>query len=486
MSTSATTGFCRVTVVAPDSRIDVALPEDIPLADVYPEVLRISGQIQDEGAPAGYHLVRRDGSVLDSSLPLAAQQVRDGDVLSLRPFAESLAPAVYDDVADAIATAVSDDSRTWASSLMGISGLIGASVLLVLLGLALWFSNLQHNMHSLPGVLAALSAVLLLALSGIRSRVYEDKGSAIALGLAALPHAMIAGSGAFDFGQTQLGPGRVQFLTGSIAVLLASVLLVALLPDGDAPFVSAAFASVIGTLAAFGMVLTSASAREVAACAGVVAVGVIGFLPALSARFARLPVAFQSPQQGGAGRRGEPTSAAAFAEEYDSVAARARRGHELLVGLVGGCAAVIVGSAVVLGFVDSAWPEWTALALGLATMLRARLFQYRAQVLCLLVAGISSIALLVLGLSLHMPRYIQEHLMQNDSAAVSIRTVWLAAAIAAGAAILVAIGLVVPKRGVSPFWGRLLDIVDGLTLAALIPLALAVVDVYGTVRGFTS
>jgi type VII secretion integral membrane protein EccD len=484
---SATTGFCRVTVVAPDSRIDVALPEDIPLADVYPEVLRISGQIQEEGAPAGYHLVRRDGTVLDSSLPLAAQQVRDGDVLSLRPFSESLAAAVYDDVADAIATAVADDSRTWASSLMGLSGLIGASVLLVLLGFSLWFSDLQHNMHSLPGVLATLSAVLLLVLSGIRSRVYEDKGSAVALGLAALPHAMIAGSGVFGFDHAQLGPGRVQFLTGSIAVLLASVLLVALLPDGDAPFVSAAFASAISTLASFGMVLTHASAREVAACAGVVAVGVIGFLPALSARFARLPVAFQSPQQGGTGRRGtDPSAPASLAEEYDTVAARARRGHELLIGLVGGCSTVIVGSAVVLGFVDSAWAEWTALALGIATMLRARLFQYRAQVLCLLVAGISSIGLLILGLSLHMPEYIQAHLLQQDSTAVSIRTVWMAAAVAAGAAVLVGIALVVPKRGVSPFWGRLLDIVDGLVLASLIPLALAVVDVYGTVRGFTS
>lgn len=92
MSSNAATGFCRVTVVAPDSRIDVALPEDVPLADVYPEVLRLSGQTQGDGEPTGFHLVRRDGTVLDSGLPLAAQQVRDGDLLSLRPFAESLPP----------------------------------------------------------------------------------------------------------------------------------------------------------------------------------------------------------------------------------------------------------------------------------------------------------------------------------------------------------------------------------------------------------
>ncbi|MDB5125739.1 MAG: eccD, partial [Mucilaginibacter sp.] len=172
MSTSTATGFCRVTVVAPDSRIDVALPEDVPLADVYPEVLRLSGQTLADGAPTGFHLVRRDGTVLDSSLPLLAQQVRDGDLLSLRPFADSLPPAVYDDVAEAIATAVSADRTLWGPGLMRGAGLIGGVVLLSLLGFALWFSDLQHDMHSLPGLLSGVTAVVLIALAGVRARVY--------------------------------------------------------------------------------------------------------------------------------------------------------------------------------------------------------------------------------------------------------------------------------------------------------------------------
>lgn len=92
MSTTAATGFCRVTVVAPDSRIDVALPEDIPVADIHPEILRLTGQTQTAGTPTGYHLVRRDGTVLDGARTLVAQRVLDGEVLSLRPFAESLPP----------------------------------------------------------------------------------------------------------------------------------------------------------------------------------------------------------------------------------------------------------------------------------------------------------------------------------------------------------------------------------------------------------
>jgi len=44
---TSSTGFCRVTVVAPDSRTDVALPEDIPLADIWPELLRLTGAAPD-------------------------------------------------------------------------------------------------------------------------------------------------------------------------------------------------------------------------------------------------------------------------------------------------------------------------------------------------------------------------------------------------------------------------------------------------------
>ena len=405
MSTSTTTGFCRVTVVAPDSRIDVALPEDIPLADVYPEVLRLSGQGFSKGAPVGFHLVRRDGTVLDSSLTLIAQQVRDGDLLSLRPFSQSLPAAVYDDVADAIATAVAADRSLWTTSLLRATGLIGCVLMTVLLGFALWFSDLTHDMHSLPGLVSGVVAVLLIAVAGVRARIYDDRGSALALGLAALPHALIGGSGiiAPDLGQ---GPGRVQFLAGCIVVLVASVLMTALMPGGDAPFVAAVLVSAVGTAATFTAIFSNASARETAAVAAVVAIGLVGFLPQLSARFARLPIAFRAPQQVGAVESTRTEETAAEAADYTRIAARARRGHELLVGLVGGCAAVVVGSAAVLSFTDSRWPELLTLMLGVTVMLRARLFRHTSQVLCLLVSGLLSLALLIIGVSLNLPLFL--------------------------------------------------------------------------------
>ncbi|TWV32456.1 type VII secretion integral membrane protein EccD, partial [Streptomyces misionensis] len=56
----------------------------------------------------------------------------------------------------------------------------------------------------------------------------------------------------------------------------------------------------------------------------------------------------------------------------------------------------------------------------------------------------------------------------------------------AGAALVAALGLIVPRRGLSPFWGRFLEIVEGFVLLTLVPLALAVFDVYAAARAMTS
>ncbi|MFD7918522.1 type VII secretion integral membrane protein EccD [Streptomyces sp. NPDC059740] len=489
MSTTAGTGFCRVTVAAPDARIDVALPEDVALVDIYPEILRLSGQSQAEGAPTGYHLVRRDGTVLDAGQSLAQQQILDGDLLLLRPFAESLPLPVFDDVSDAVAAAVKRNRNRWSDEFMNVVGLTAGVLLLTMMAFALWFAYpVNRDMHSLAGIIAGVTGVVLVTLAGVRARVYDDHSSSIALGLAALPHLLLAGSGILpvDTGQ---GPGRLQFLLGCVVVLVAAVLLVVLLPRGDAPFVAAAFLAAVGTLAVFGAILADAGAREVAAVTAVVAIAVVAWLPGLSARFARLPIGYRSPDQIGSGRSYENNrSSEPETVDYHRIENQARRGHELLLGLVAGCSALVVGSAgVVLGFSDNMWAQFLALAAGITIMLRARLFDYTSQVACLTIAGILTLVLLILGIALHPPTdVIQQILQYDDWAPLNIHTIWFSGSIAAAAALLVGVGLVVPRKGVTPFWGRVFDVFDGLVLLSLVPLCLAVLDVYGKVRGLTS
>ncbi len=488
VSTTTATGFCRVTVVAPDSRIDVALPVDIPVADVYPEILRLTGQTQPVGTPTGYHLVRRDGRVLDGARTLADERVLDGEVLSLRPFAQSLPPAVHDDVPDAVASAVVRDRHLWSDDLLRVAGLTGGALLLLLLAFALWSADpVRHDMHALPGVVAGGLGVLVTAFAGVRARVYGDRAASVALGLGALPLILVAGSGivAAPAGH---GPGRLQFMLGCAAVLVASVTLLALAPGSDAPFVAAAFVAAVGTLAGFVTVVGEASASAAAAVCAPCAIGLVAFLPGLSARFARLPIGYAAPRSALQDDFDADPSRTPDAEALDAerIAAQARRGHELLLGLVGGTSAVVVVSAAVLGFSDNVWGQSLALATGLSMLIRARLFRYTSQVTCALVAGIGAVAFLLLGLVLNPPaEAVTEFVLHDDRAALNLRTIWLSAAVAAGAALITAIGLVVPRKGLTPFWGRFLDLTESAVLLTLVPLCLAALGVLSTVRSLT-
>ncbi|MFG2098179.1 type VII secretion integral membrane protein EccD [Streptomyces sp. NPDC048612] len=486
------TGFRRVAVVAPDSRVDVALPENIPVSDIYPEILRLTRQTQPTDAPTGYYLYRGDGSALDSSRSLADQRVVDGEMLHLRPFARSLPPAVFDDVSDAVASAVARDRRLWNDGMLRAAGLVAVGALLALLGFVLWCADpLRHDMHSLPGIIAATAGLLVAALAAVRARVYRDQPSAVALGLGALPIVWCAGSGAVgpDLGQ---GAGRLQFLLGCVAALVVSVALLALSPEGDAPFIAAAFVAAAGTVSAFLAIVTEASAAQTAAVCVPVAIGLTAFLPGLATRLARLPIGYVTPRslaerEAAAEPGGARPAEGGLVDPVDTagIAAMARRGHELLLGLLGGCCAVLVGASAVLGLSESQWGRLLTLAAGLATLLRARLFRYTAQVSCLIVAGFAALALLVLGLAVHPPAGALTDLVAGDRAPLDIRTVWLVLALAGGVALLTLVALTVPKRGLTPFWGRAVDLADALLLLSLMPLCLAVLDLYGRARSMT-
>jgi hypothetical protein len=224
-----------------------------------------------------------------------------------------------------------------------------------------------------------------------------------------------------------------------------------------------------------------------AALCAPVAVGALAFLPGMSMRFARLPIGFEAPSSGGPSRSAYGTdSTVPETVDTERVEAQARRGHELLVGLVGGCAVLAVGASAVLGFSDDVWAQVLAFATGVAMLMRAGLFRYTAQVAPVLAAGLASVVLLGLGLALNPPRHVVLEALTGDRTDLDIRTIWLIAAIAAVTAVVTALGLILPRGGLTPFWGRFLEICEGFVLLTLIPLALAVFNVYATARAMTS
>ena len=153
---------------------------------------------------------------------------------------------------------------------------------------------------------------------------------------------------------------------------------------------------------------------------------------------------------------------------------------------MGGCALVSVGAAAVLGFSDDVWAQLLAFATGVAMLMRAHLFRYSAQVASALAAGLAVLVLLGLGLCLNPPLPLIRDALTGDTSALDLRTIWLVVAVAAAVALVTSIGLIVPSRGVTPFWGRLLEIAETFVLLTLVPLTLAVFDVYAAARAMTS
>ncbi|WP_369799365.1 EsaB/YukD family protein [Micromonospora sp. M42] len=86
--------------------MDLALPSDVPLADLLPTLLRYAGEdLADEGVRhGGWALSRLGGQPLDGGRTAAQLGVRDGEVLYFNPRAATAPEIVFDDVVDAVAT----------------------------------------------------------------------------------------------------------------------------------------------------------------------------------------------------------------------------------------------------------------------------------------------------------------------------------------------------------------------------------------------
>ena len=94
----------RVTVVAPKRRIDVALPDSALVGELLPHLLQHAGEDlpSAEDEQADWTLRRTTGAELEVTRNLAAQGVRDGELLQLVPRQMDWPELAYDDVARAM------------------------------------------------------------------------------------------------------------------------------------------------------------------------------------------------------------------------------------------------------------------------------------------------------------------------------------------------------------------------------------------------
>jgi len=469
-------GLARVTISAPQRRVDVALPEHVPLAELLPEVLRHAGEgLADDGEKHGGWVLRRtDGVALVTAQGLYPQGVRDGAVLHLVPAHDEWPELEYDDVVEAIAEGARRRGSAWTPASTRTAALVGAGVLLAIGLLAVLVAGPGWNGAGFAG----LGLAVLLALAGATaSRAYGDARAGAALGAYAMPFAFAGGAvlvGTDDrVGVVGLLPwlGGSELLAGSVALVLIAALGGVGAAAGQRLFTAGAVVGLFGASTALvGMVTTAAGAAAV--LLSVLVCG-IGALPLLAIRFGKMPtppVTLPTGAEAAEGFTGVSAASAldAARERPDraTVFAAVARTEELLAGMLLGHAVLAVAAFAVLSVAGTLSARILMAVSAAALLLRSRLFVTLRQRVPLVVGGLAGIA--ALGVDL----------LRGANATVLLGVVGAALVLAL---ITVVAGATYSRKPPSPYLGRAADLLDTLVVVSVIPVACAVVGLYDAV-----
>ena len=452
-------GLVRITVTAPNRRMDLALPEDAVVAEIIPGLLaRAGADLADRGIGHGGWVLRRfDGTPLAHDRTFAAHRVRDGEVLRLAPRRQEWPELDYDDLVDAIATSSRRRPR-WAPRYTRIAGLgLGATV--ILLGLV---AVAQAGPDwSAPARWALGQAVLLLVAGIVLARVFGDEPAGAVVGLAALPYGFAWGLLSQAGGLPLTGLGMPQLLVGCAAFACFGVVGYAAVGAGQWLFAGCAATGLFGALGTWLGGAFALSSVQVSAILVGLLLPLSPLFGSLAIRLAKLPLP-ALPRSTADLVRDDPQPPRRVVHQAVT------RADALLTGMLIGAAVVCAVSMVVLmrggGLLDVA----LAIAASAGFLLRSRLHPLVRQRVPLLLAGLTGPASVLLGLA-----------RMNGPAGLMLG----ASGLVALGALAIGIGMVYSRRAASPYLGRSAEIAEIVLILAVLPLACTVLGLYGWLRG---
>ncbi|WP_127547356.1 type VII secretion integral membrane protein EccD [Actinoplanes sp. OR16] len=445
--------LARVTVAAPTRRMDLALPDNMLVAELLPHLLRHASSGEAADLTGGWVLRRATGAVLEPGRNLATQGVRDGELLHLSPARDDWPELAYDDVVEVIASGSRRAGRTWSDTATRRCGLAvtAGALLLGIGGLAA-----DGPPWVVTASIALAVGVALIVAGILLSRAFSDAGAGAIVAASGLPYAFLGG--AWLLAAPEIGaPG---LLLGSSTLLVLSVLGHVGVAGLARLFVAGMAAGLTGLLAA-ALSLAGMSAAGAAAVALTAAIGLLPAYPVLAGWLGRLPYP-ELPNRAEEILQDKPVP------RREDVFAAVVRSAEVLTGLLLSAA---LCSFIAMTFLALTGPATSSVLLMIAAvtalLLRARLLPTAPQRIPLLVAGFAGLAGLGAG-----------PVVTGDVPGIALLAgALLTAAIALPAAI------VFSKRPPSPYLGRAADILDVVAIMALIPLACAVIGVYDEIRG---
>jgi len=464
---TVTSELCRVTIVAPHTRMDIALPSHVPLAELQQDLLHYASggpdamDLADAGATqGGWVLARLGKSPLNPDLSPRQLGMVDGEELFLTPYSQTGPEMVFDDVIDAVATAAGERAGRWTAATSRVFG-IGFGTVALLGGAAAALTT--GGAVALWTSLAVGVALLLAAL--VMARALGSSKAGTVFGLVALAYGFAGGALLLADGLSMTTLRAPHLLTAGTVFTVFAVVAGIAVPRSTPIFHPAAACGVALTvgaaLCAF-LPSTVVTPGRAAAAVAVVALAFMPAMPMLAYRMARLPMPTvpTSPQQ-----------LRTDSETVDGEQAlrRSERADEHLTGLLAAVAAITAVAGILMPLDDTVAGSLLTGWLAMVVMVRARVFLTIRQRLPLLVSGAVGFGSLAVTTMV-------------TAWTPSQRLLIVLCGLFALALIALAYALSVAGKRISPSWGRLLDIGEILLIVGVIPLALWVWDVYWLLR----
>jgi type VII secretion integral membrane protein EccD len=461
---TADAAYCRLTVLAPRARVDVALPADVPIAELVPMVLELVGEPARGARPEPWRLSGAAGGPLPAAATLGELGVLDGDLLRIAPDAAPPAPPVFDDPVDALAAtagaARAGDRRFRAAAVLAVAVAAGA----VLAGVAGPGGTLLATAAAVVAVVHAGRLARRAELrieGGTAGGTGEDdplRLAAVTAAVAAVPLAAAAGVAALPGSSAAAQLLLAVVAAGSTAAAAQIVLRV----------VAPALVGVVVAAVPVGLAAVAALRFGVtppAAAAGLVALALaaVPLLPRAALRLAGLP----RPLVPADGEELVDADTGPDLLPPDELAERADLARGYLAGLTGGCAALAavaaLPAATATGWTGPVLAGVTVAVLGLRARSYADPAPARITLVSAIAAGIGLAALFAL---------------QAGAGGRAAVAAGLLAAAAAGAVTITRTGPIG-----SPVTRRAIDLLEGLLVAVAVPLALGAMNLFGLVRG---
>ncbi|MDO5067994.1 MAG: EsaB/YukD family protein [Propionibacteriaceae bacterium] len=167
-----------ITLTTGGEQVDLSVPPDVVVAELLPGMVSTLRDLDPTTATRGFTLRTASGRVLSQDLSLPEQDVRPGAVLSLDATGDSPDDQRYDDLVEAVGTAVAAHSTPWRGHDSVQLSAHCAAILVLLAAVLLATGSRDATLTASIGIAGALPATLATA---VIARVPNRPGS-LALG----------------------------------------------------------------------------------------------------------------------------------------------------------------------------------------------------------------------------------------------------------------------------------------------------------------